>query len=81
MRATIDAGGRIVVPKDVRERLGLLPGHLVDLIEVDGHLEVAPTATPITIVEREGRFIAVPQEPLAPMTADDVRAALEGVRR
>jgi AbrB family looped-hinge helix DNA binding protein len=81
MRATIDAGGRIVVPKDVRERLGLLPGHLVDLIEVDGHLEVAPTATAITIVEREGRFIAVPQEPLAPMTADDVRAALEGVRR
>ena len=39
MFATIDAGGRVVVPKDVRERLGLRPGSRIVLTEVEGHLE------------------------------------------
>lgn len=52
MLATIDAEGRVVVPKQIRERLGLRPGTQVELTEVDGVLEVAPSVTPMTVVER-----------------------------
>jgi AbrB family looped-hinge helix DNA binding protein len=32
MRTTIDAGGRVVIPKPVRERLGLVPGAEEDVV-------------------------------------------------
>ena len=54
MLATNDAEGRVVVPKQIRERLGLRPGTQVELTEVDGVLEAAPSVTPITVVERHG---------------------------
>jgi len=41
MRATIDAAGRLVVPKVLRDELGFAPGTEVELTAVDGHLEVA----------------------------------------
>ena len=34
MKTTIDRFGRLVVPKELRERLGLRPG---DEVEVEGH--------------------------------------------
>ena len=54
MLATNDAEGRVVVPKQIRERLGLRPGTQVELTEVDGVLEAAPSVTPMTVVERHG---------------------------
>lgn len=64
MKATIDAAGRLVIPKPLRERLGLGPGE-VDveadgadlrvraigndvLVELDGFLVVARGGTPLT---------------------------------
>jgi AbrB family looped-hinge helix DNA binding protein len=38
MITTIDAAGRVVVPKSMRERLGLGPGVLIELRERDGRL-------------------------------------------
>ena len=32
-----------MVPKEIRERLGLLPGTQVELVEVDGVLEISPS--------------------------------------
>lgn len=81
MLATIDAGGRIVVPKDIRERLGLRPGSMVDLAEVDGHLEVAPAVTPMHLEERDGVIVAVAETSLPPLSADQVRAVVEATRR
>ena len=40
MQGTIDAAGRIVVPKPLREELGLAPGTELELDAVDGRLEV-----------------------------------------
>jgi AbrB family looped-hinge helix DNA binding protein len=53
MLATIDAGGRVVVPKEVRERLGLRPGSRVELREVEGRLEISPATTTVRLEERE----------------------------
>ena len=40
MRTTIDAAGRIVVPKSLREQLGFAPGAELEVEAVDGQLEV-----------------------------------------
>lgn len=43
MRATIDAAGRLVIPKQLRDRLGLTPGEVE--VEADGaDLRVRPIA-------------------------------------
>jgi len=81
MIATIDSGGRIVVPKDVRERLGLTPGSKVELIETDGRLEVSPAPTPIHLEDQAGVLVAVADEPLPMLTADQVREVVEAQRR
>ena len=73
MLATIDAGGRIVVPKEVRERLGLRPGSRIVLTEVEGHLEISP--------EHEGALVAVADADLPVLTAEHVRDAVEATRR
>jgi len=81
MLATIDQGGRIVVPKDVRERLGLVPGTSVELTEVDGHLEVAPAVTPMRLEDRDGALVLATDVAMPVMTTDTVRAVIETTRR
>ena len=81
MLATIDAGGRVVVPKDVRERLGLRPGSRIVLTEVEGHLEISPANTPVRLVDRGGALVAVAEVDLPVLTAEQVRDAVEATRR
>lgn len=81
MRATIDAGGRVVVPKPVRDRLGLRPGGEVELIERDGWLEVAPAPTPMSLVETQEGLVASAGREMPVLTAEMVRASVEQQRR
>lgn len=69
MRTTIDKAGRLVVPKELRERIGLQPGEVE--VTVDGAaLRVEPVAADV-LVER-GRRLVVPGAG-ARVTDDDVR--------
>jgi AbrB family looped-hinge helix DNA binding protein len=81
MRTTIDAAGRIVVPKAIREELALYGGREVEVSAHDGRIEIEVPPTPIKLVEREGHLVAVPERPLPPLTAEMVRETLEKVRR
>jgi len=81
MLATIDAGGRVVVPKEVRERLGLRPGSRIVLTEVEGRLEISPATTPVRLVDHEGALVAVADTDLPVLTAEQVRDAVEATRR
>lgn len=81
MRTTIDAAGRLVVPKPLRDALGLTPGRILELEVRDGRLEIEPIATPMRLEAREGGVVAVPLEPLPPLTAEQVRETLEQTRR
>jgi AbrB family looped-hinge helix DNA binding protein len=81
MKSTIDGAGRVVIPKSLRLRLGLRGGETLEIRERDGTIEIEPAATPMTLVEREGAVVAVPEGDLPSLTDDIVRATLERTRR
>lgn len=81
MEATIDGGGRIVVPKAVRERLGFRPGARVELVERDGWIEIAPLPTPMRLEGRGEDVVAVADAEMPTLTTAQVRAAVEQQRR
>jgi AbrB family looped-hinge helix DNA binding protein len=68
MRATIDQAGRLVIPKALRQELGLVPGE-VDVIRDGAGLRIEPIAGEGT-VEVRGRLVIDAEVPL---TDDDVR--------
>lgn len=81
MRTTIDAAGRIVVPKAMRDELGLSGGQELEITTRDGRLEVDIPPVTMRLVERDGVTSAVPSEPLPTLTASQVRETLERTRR
>lgn len=81
MKTTIDAAGRIVVPKRLRDELRLEPGQALEIAARDGRLEIEPQPTPMHLERRDGRLVAVPEQPLPALSAGAVREALEQLRR
>ncbi len=81
MRTTIDAAGRIVVPKVLRDELGLTGGQELDIIGRDGRLEVEVPPARLHLERRGALVVAVPDVELPILSADEVRATLERVRR
>jgi AbrB family looped-hinge helix DNA binding protein len=77
-RTTINADGRLLLPKRVREQLGLAPGMEVELDAVDGRLEVTlPTRAKIEEGPRGPRLTADTSQRL---TTEQVRDPIEGGR-
>ena len=81
MLATMDAAGRIVVPKALRQALNLKPGQPLEIRAADGCLEIEITATPVKLLKRGRGVVAVPETKLPPLTAEQVRDTLERIRR
>ena len=80
-RQTIDAAGRIVVPKALRDGLGFRPGQALDIRAGEGRLEIELAPTTMSLKKRGKGQVAVPDKELPPLTAEQVRDTLERVRR
>lgn len=81
MQTTIDAAGRIVVPKALRDAMGLSAGRRIDVVYADGRLEIEVAPAEVDVLTDERAPLLVPREELPPLTDDDIRAALEATRR
>jgi AbrB family looped-hinge helix DNA binding protein len=75
MRSTMDAGGRIVLPKEVRERLRLAPGQQFD-IHIGPALEIVVEPVEVSVrlqTSDLGLPVLVADEDVAPVSDADVR--------
>jgi len=81
VRTTIDKAGRIVVPKAMRDELGLNGGTEVEISLVDGRIEIDRIPTPVRLERRNGRLVAIADREMPPLTAEMVRETLEKIRR
>ena len=81
MKATIDSAGRLVVPKPLRDALGVRPGQELEVQLKDGRLEIEVPATQMRLKGKGKSRAAVPLAKLPPLTSDQVRETLEQIRR
>jgi AbrB family looped-hinge helix DNA binding protein len=81
MRTAIDGAGRIVVPKALRDALGLTAGQVLEIAERDGRLEIVPAPTPMRLVDEGDGVTAIADAEMPVLTAAMVRETLERIRR
>ena len=77
MRATMDVAGRIVIPKGMREEIGMIPGEVE--IYVDGARIVIEPIVDDTFVE-EGGLMVIPATGQT-LTTQEVLALIDKGRR
>ncbi len=78
---TMDRAGRIVVPKALRDHLGVEPGQPLLAQVRDGRLEIEPEPIKAHLVEVDGVLVITPTEPVAPISREDVRELIDDLRR
>lgn len=82
MITTIDKAGRIVIPKPMRERLGLERGGEVEITELGEAIAIAPRPLEFTLVEGKHGLLTAPADAGLPGGGTgETRAALERIRR
>ena len=70
-----------MIPKPLREELGVTGATEVELSAADGRLELTVPDVPAHVEERNGSPVIATDEPMAPMTVEDTRSAIDRVRR
>lgn len=82
MITTIDRAGRVVIPKAIRDRLGLRGGEQLEVDECDGEIRVARPKRGAQLVRTEhGLLTAGPDAGLPGLGPEEVRELLERTRR
>lgn len=72
MRTTIDGAGRVVIPKRLRDRLGLAAGVELEVEHCDGVIQLRRHGPAVVLIEQAGRLVFTTTEPTPPMTDDEL---------
>lgn len=64
MKASIDSVGRVVVPKPLRDALGLAPGSTVDISQYGAGLQLVPAGRTAKLVRENGVVVATGDTPI-----------------
>src|SRR5215471_16528337 len=64
METVIDQAGRIVLPKPIRDALGLLPGTRVDISPYGAGAQVVPAGRTARLVEEDGVLVSAGDTPV-----------------
>ena len=59
MTVTMDAAGRVVLPKAIRERAQLRPGAPLEVRVVDGRIELEPAHAKVRVEKKGDVWVAV----------------------
>jgi AbrB family looped-hinge helix DNA binding protein len=78
MKAKVDSVGRILIPKALREALGLGAGSTVDISQYGSGIQVIPSGRTAHLVEESGVLVATGD---ATIDDDVVFALIEAGRR
>ena len=78
VETTIDAAGRIVVPKPLRDALGLTPGTTLDVSQYGTGLTLTPKGRTAQLVEEGGRLVAISDRVV---TDEDIFSLIDAGRR
>ncbi|SGF37909.1 Conserved protein of uncharacterised function, possible antitoxin [Mycobacterium tuberculosis] len=70
-----------MIPKRIRERLGLRGNDQVEITERDGRIEIEPAPTGVELVREGSVLVARPERPLPPLIDEIVRETLDRTRR
>jgi bifunctional DNA-binding transcriptional regulator/antitoxin component of YhaV-PrlF toxin-antitoxin module len=81
MRIGIDGVGRLVLPKPLRDELGINGPTELEVAARDGVIELAVADLPARVEEREGVPVIVADGAVPPLSVDETRAAIDRVRR
>lgn len=78
MKSSIDSAGRVVVPKPLRDALGLTAGSSVDISRYGAGLQLLPAGRTAQLVAEAGALVATGD---AQIDDDDVFALIDAGRR
>jgi len=81
MKSTIDAAGRLVIPKEIRRAAGLQAGTELEVRWNDGRIELEPVSAPMQLVRKGGWLVAVPEHDIPELTVEQVEATRRELQR
>ncbi len=64
LETMIDRAGRLVLPKPIRDLMGLSPGTRFEIYERDGEIRLVPLPEAPTLEKRDGVLVVTSGDPL-----------------
>lgn len=81
MKSAIDSAGRLIIPKPLRDRLGLVGGEQLEIVEVDGVIEIRPAPIEAEVIDTPNGPVITAESPAPSISDEDVRRTLDRIRR
>jgi AbrB family looped-hinge helix DNA binding protein len=81
MKTTMDAAGRLVIPKEIRREAGLRPGVPLEIRWGAGRIEIEAAPLPVRLVRRGRLLVAEPRSDPGTLERETVETTRRALRR